>query len=61
MIAPDSAQVVQELGITSSVADTLITPAFVFGYAIGLLIFGPFNEICGQSHALQLASLWHLA
>ncbi|KZP31926.1 MFS polyamine transporter [Athelia psychrophila] len=61
IIAPASTQVAQEFGITSSVTTALITSIFVLGYAIGPLILGPFSEIYGRSHVLQLANLWYLA
>ncbi|TFK37877.1 MFS polyamine transporter [Crucibulum laeve] len=61
MIAPASAQVAQDFGITSSVLIAMTTSVFVLGYAVGPLFIGPLSEIYGRSRVLQLSNLFYLA
>ncbi|KAF9044167.1 MFS polyamine transporter [Panaeolus papilionaceus] len=61
MVAPASAQVAREFGITSTVMMAMTTSVFVLGYAFGPLILGPLSEIYGRSRVLQCSNLFYLA
>ncbi|KAF8498757.1 MFS polyamine transporter [Russula emetica] len=60
MIAPASGQVAERFDIHSTVILAMTTSVFVLGYAFGPLFIGPFSEIFGRSHVLQVANLWYL-
>ncbi|PPQ70367.1 hypothetical protein CVT24_013142 [Panaeolus cyanescens] len=61
MVAPASAQLAGEFGITSTPIIAMMTSVFVLGYAFGPLILGPLSEIYGRSRVLQLANIFYMA
>ncbi|KAF8994689.1 MFS polyamine transporter [Cyathus striatus] len=61
MIAPASAQLASDFGITSHTITAMTVSVFVLGYAVGPLILGPLSEIYGRSRVLQMANLFYLA
>ncbi|KAJ7075803.1 MFS polyamine transporter [Mycena belliarum] len=61
MIAPASAQVARQFGITSDVVVALITSIFVLAYAVGPLVLGPLSELFGRNRIIQGSNLWFLA
>ncbi|KAJ7490621.1 MFS polyamine transporter [Mycena latifolia] len=60
MIAPASAQVASQFGITNDVVIALVTSIFVLAYAVGPLFLGPMSEIFGRNRVIQGANLWYL-
>ncbi|KAF7364751.1 MFS polyamine transporter [Mycena venus] len=60
MIAPASAQVAEDFGITNDVVIGLVTSIFVLAYAVGPLFLGPMSEIFGRNRIIQGANLWYL-
>ncbi|KAF7327036.1 MFS polyamine transporter [Mycena kentingensis (nom. inval.)] len=60
MIAPATAEVADEFGVTNQVLIAMMTSIFVLAYAIGPLFLGPLSEIYGRNKVLQLANLWYL-
>ncbi|TFY58661.1 hypothetical protein EVG20_g8060 [Dentipellis fragilis] len=61
MVAPASAQIASEMGITSSVVTAMTISVFILAYAVGPLVLGPLSEIYGRSRVLQIANMWFLA
>ncbi|KAJ2923142.1 hypothetical protein H1R20_g13951, partial [Candolleomyces eurysporus] len=60
MIAPASETIAKEFGMTNAVLISLITSAFVLGYAVGPLIVGPLSEIYGRSQVIKISNLFYL-
>lgn len=61
MVAPATAQIAQQFGVTSAVLQAMMTSVFVLGFAFGPLVLGPLSEIYGRTRVLQLSNLFFLA
>ncbi|KAJ6621329.1 MFS polyamine transporter [Mycena sp. CBHHK59/15] len=60
MIAPASAQLASQFGITDSAVVALTTSVFVLGYAFGPLFLAPLSELFGRSKVIQFSNLFYL-
>jgi MFS family permease len=61
MVAPALPAMAHDLNVTNSFEQSMILSIFVLAYAVGPLFLGPFSEIFGRIHVLQLANLVFLA
>ncbi|KAI0309817.1 major facilitator superfamily domain-containing protein [Amylostereum chailletii] len=61
MIAPCSAQLAEQWGITSTVLLAMTTSVFILGYSFGPLFLGPLSELYGRSRVLQASNMFYLA
>ncbi|RDB16595.1 Efflux pump vrtL [Hypsizygus marmoreus] len=60
MVAPATAQVAVDFGVTDTVIIAMMTSIFVLAYAIGPLFLGPMSEIYGRSRVIQLSNVFYL-
>lgn len=59
--APADANIVKELGITSSVISQMTISIFLLGYAVAPLILAPMSELYGRKPVIILSNLFFLA
>ncbi|KAF5313706.1 hypothetical protein D9611_010230 [Ephemerocybe angulata] len=61
MVAPATAEVARQFGMTNSALIAMTVSVFLLGYTVGPLFLAPLSELYGRSIVLQLSNLFYLA